>query len=826
MTKRMTMNILRTTGLLLLVGAAARAQQGSPVTTAGPVSSISVDNQTVRLYTGNARAEVSVYGPGIVRVRIVPGAAAIGPDYSYAVVGQPRTTPVKVTQTAAAIRIATDSLQVSIGKRPFSVTFLTPAGDTINTDEPGLGTSWIGANITTYKHLQDGERFVGLGEKTGELDRRGMGYVNWNSDFYGYSVTQDPIYSSIPFYIGIHHALNYGIFLDNSYETTFNFGASNNRFSSFGARGGDMNYYFIYHTRVADVIGDYTTLTGRMPLPPLWSLGYQQNRYSYFPDADVLNIAQTLREKKIPADGITLDILYMDAYKLFTWNKQRFPDPAGLIHKLGDMGFHLTTIVDPGIKVEQGYPAYESGVKEGVFLRYPDGSNYTAKVWPGWCHFPDFTSEKGRSWWTTQIKGLTDQGVAGIWNDMNEISTWGQQVPENVLYDFDGRPTTMLQGHNVYALEMVRASYAGASASGKRPFVLTRSGFAGLQRYSAIWTGDNRSEENHYFTGVRMMQSLGLSGVAFTGMDIGGFTGNPSANLFTRWMEVGAFIPYYRNHSALNTRSSEPWTYGEDVLDITRNYVGLRYRLLPYLYSIFYEASQDGLPVLRSLAIDYTHDPRIYDPLFENEYLFGPSLLVAPVGGDAAFASVYLPSGTWYNLYTDAPAPGGKTTVVPLTLDRLPVYVRGGTILPMQSLVQSTAEAPTDTLSIHVYQGDAPGSFTYYEDDGNTFGYQKGQFYKRTLRYDPVARTVTLEAAEGSSPSRFHRLRLLLHGFDGTDHVNINGSAQSAQPAAYAFLPPTARVNAQADDAPPAPEFCRVKTIDLSNDAGRIVLQY
>jgi alpha-glucosidase len=820
------MTLFRATGFLLLLCATARAQQASPVTTAGPVSSISVDNQTIRFSTGNARAEVSVYGPGIVRVRVVPGAAAIGPDFSYAVVGQPQATSVKVMQTPGAVRIVTDSLQVSIGRRPFSVTFLTPSGDTINTDEPGLGTSWIGASITTYKHLQDGERFIGLGEKTGALDRRGMGYVNWNSDYYGYSVTQDPLYSSIPFYIGVHHALNYGLFLDNAYETTFNFGASNNRFSSFGARGGDMNYYFIYHTRVADIIRDYTALTGRMPLPPLWSLGYQQNRYSYFPDADVRNIAQTLREKKIPADGITLDILYMDNYKLFTWNRDRFPDPAALIHELGDMGFHLTTIVDPGIKVERGYPAYESGVKDGVFLTYPDGTNYTAKVWPGWCHFPDFTSERGRSWWSTRIKGLTDQGVSGIWNDMNEISTWGQQVPENVLYNFDGHPTTMLQGHNVYALEMVRASYAGASASGNRPFVLTRSGFAGLQRYSAIWTGDNRSEENHYFTGIRMMQSLGLSGVAFTGMDIGGFTGNPTANLFTRWMEVGAFIPYYRNHSALNTRSSEPWTYGEDVLDISRNYIGLRYRLLPYLYSIFYEASQDGLPVLRSLAIDYTHDPRIYDPAFENEYLFGPSLLVAPVGGDAAFANVYLPSGNWYNLYTDAPAPGGSRLVAPLALDRLPVYVRGGAILPMQSLIQSTADAPTDTLSIHVYRGDTPGALTYYEDDGRTFAYQKGAFYKRVLRYDPVARTITLEAASGDAASKFHRIRLVLHGFDSVSTVRVNGAALPALQTTYAFLPPTARVNAQADDAPPAPEFCRVRVVELGNDKGEVVIRY
>ncbi|TDX00814.1 glycoside hydrolase family 31 protein [Dinghuibacter silviterrae] len=807
-------------GLLLLLLTYASAQ--TPVAV-GPVSSVSVDNQTVRVSTSNARAEISAYGPGIIRVRVVPG-NTLGPYFSYAVTGTPETTRVKVTSSGADVRIVTDSLQVCVSKQPFAVTFLTPSGDTINTDEPGLGTSWIGSDITTYKHLQEGERFVGLGEKTGDLDRRGSGYTNWNRDVYGYQVTEDPLYSSIPFYIGIHHALTYGIFFDNSYETRFNFGASNNRFSSFGARGGEMSYYFIYHTGVPGILRDYTYLTGRMPLPPLWSLGYQQNRYSYFPDTEVIRIAQTLREKRIPSDGVTLDILYMDAYKLFTWNKERFPDPAGMIHRLHDLRFHLTTIVDPGIKVEKGYAAYESGLSSGVFLRYPDGTNYTAKVWPGWCHFPDFTSSKGRSWWSSQIKGLSDQGIEGIWNDMNEISTWGQQVPDNVLYDFDGHPTTTLQGHNVYALEMVRSSYDGASASGKRPFILTRSGFAGLQRYSAIWTGDNRSEENHFFTGVRMLASLGLSGVAFTGMDVGGFTGNPTPNLFARWMETGAFIPYYRNHTALNTRSSEPWTYGEDVLDISRNYVGLRYRLLPYLYSTFYTASQDGVPVLRSLAIDWPFDGQVYSPAYENQYLFGPSLLVAPVGADAAFASVYLPSGRWYSLYTDSVLSGSFVT--PLALDRLPVYVRGGAIIPMQSLVQSTSEAPSDTLWIHVYNGPAPGAFTYYEDDGATFAYRNGAFYKREIRFDPAARTITLDAPEGSLASKFRYMQLVLHGFGGLQQIIADGTALVARDTTYAILPPTARVNAQADDAPPAPEFCRVKVVTIGNDHRQIKLGY
>ena len=509
--------------------------------------------------------------------------------------------------------------------------------------------------MTTYKKLQPGERFIGLGEKTGNLDRAGNAYTNWNSDVYGYSVSQDPLYSTIPFYIGIHDSLAYGIFLDNSYRSDFNFGASNDRFSSFTAAGGEMNYYLLYQPTVAGIIREYTSLTGRMPLPPLWSLGYQQNRYSYYPDREVMRIARTLRDLKIPADGITLDIHYMDHYKLFTWDAQRFPNPKAMTAELAKMGFKTTVIVDPGVKVEKGYPAYESGKAADLFLKYPDGQYYTGQVWPGWCHFPDFTSEKGRSWWRQQVRSFIDSGVAGIWNDMNEWSSWGQKAPDNILFDYDGHPTTHLQGHNVFGLEMVRSSYEGARAAlQKRPFILSRSGYAGLQRYAAIWTGDNRAEDDHMLAGVRLLTSLGVSGVAFTGMDIGGFTGNPPPGLYNRWMQLGAFIPYFRNHTALNSRAAEPWVFGEDILDNTRRYISARYTLLPYIYSAFREASLDGMPVARSLAINYTYDSLVYDPRYQNEYLFGDDLLVMPQVSGTTSTKIYLPQGEWYDAYTDA----------------------------------------------------------------------------------------------------------------------------------------------------------------------------
>lgn len=731
---------------------------------------------------------VTIYTDGIFRIQITR--EDFFEDFSYAVVATPEEVGFEVTDSDHVIIIRTRRVVMLMGKDVLSFHFQDTQGRTINQDEEGFATSWIGEQVTTYKKLQEGERFIGLGEKTGPLDRRGSGYVNWNTDNFGYTSGSDPLYCSTPFFIGIHHHLVYGIFFDNSHKTHFNFGASNDRFSSFSADTGEMNYYFMHAPTVQEIIEHYTFLTGRMEMPPLWSIGYQQCRYSYYPDKEVITVANMFREKEIPADAIVLDIHYMEQYKIFTWSKRDFSDPVRLLAQLTERGFNVVVMCDPGIKVEKGYHTYEDGMKEDVFIKYPDGKPYTGQVWPGWCHFPDFTRPATRAWWQEQFREYVQQGVTGFWNDMNEIATWGNMLPEHVEMDFEGQKSTLRRGRNVYGFQMARSTYEGTKAimENRRPFNLTRSGFSGVQRYSAVWTGDNVAYDEHMMLGVRLVNSMGLTGISFAGYDVGGFVGDANTRLFARWISIGAFSPFFRGHSMINSRDSEPWSYGEEVEQISRNYIKFRYQLLPYLYSLFYESANNGMPVQRSLAIDYTHDPKIYDHQFHHQYLFGPSIMVIPVESTKDFVRIYFPQGhSWYSLYNGDRYSGHSEVILDCPLHRLPVFVRSGAIIPMQPVVQNTKEKP-DTLILHLYSGDTDTSFLYYEDDGISFDYQSGVFSKRLIRYLSQANTLEIERSEGTYSSPVKKLRVVFHGFKMMNTIRINGQARDIHPEINRFF--------------------------------------
>ena len=747
----------------------------------------SSDN-TVTGITDNGHFRITIYSASIIRVTISPDDHF--EDFSYSVVGQPKVSTIELKESQHEAVISTSETKLIILKNPVRFKFTDLQGNVINEDDAGLGTAWIGDQSTTYKKLQDGERFIGLGEKTGPLDRKGSGYQNWNTDAYGYHSGTDPLYCSTPFYIGIHHHQVYGIFFDNTHKTFFNFGASNNRFSSFSADAGEMNYYFMYGKNVAEIIQHYTWLTGRMELPPLWSIAYQQCRYSYYPDTEVLSVAKTFREKNIPADAIVFDIHYMDKYKIFTWDKKNFPDPKGMIDSLKEMGFEVVVMCDPGIKIEAGYEPYEDGVKKNAFIKYPDGENYSGQVWPGWCHFPDFTNPMTREWWAGKFKDYAALGVEGFWNDMNEIATWGHALPENIEFNFEGNNATARRGRNVFGFQMARSTYEGTKKllNGKRPFNLTRSAFSGIQRYSAVWTGDNVAYDEHMMLGIRLVNSMGLTGIAFAGYDVGGFVGDASTKLFARWISIGSLSPFFRGHSMINSRDSEPWSYGEEVEQISRNYIRLRYQLLPYIYSLFQDASETGMPVQRSLAIDYAFNSKIYDHQFHHEYLFGPSILVAPVESNKEVTKIYLPEGEWYYLHDARKFDGDQEFYLDCPIHKLPVFIKAGAILPMQRAVSSTKEK-VDQIDLHIYAGKEKTSFEFYEDDGSTFSYQAGSFAKISINYLGGERKIILGETQGTFPSNFLKIKLVLHGFS-IDHLTVNQQNTILQKEKISFFIP------------------------------------
>lgn len=746
------------------------------------------DAQGISGTTEHAKFKIALYGDAIFRIQLTRD--EFFEDFSYAVVGVPQPATWDVTDTTETIRIRTARMVLHIAKALLSFRFEDLHGRTINEDDEPFTTSWIGEQVTTYKKLQEGERFIGLGEKTGPLDRRGFGYANWNTDNFGYTSGSDPLYCSTPFYMGIHQGLTYGIFFDNTHKTHFNFGASNDRFASFSADTGEMNYYFIYDSDVRNIIRYYTHLTGRMEMPPRWSLGYQQCRYSYYPDKEVLRVANTFREKDIPADAIVLDIHYMEAYKIFTWSQRDFSDPKKLLQELHQLGFNTVVMCDPGIKKEAGYKPYEDGIAQDVFIKYPGGEPYTGQVWPGWCHFPDFTRPDTRRWWKDQLQLYVDQGVTGFWNDMNEIATWGNMLPENLEFDFEGEKSTTRRGRNIYGFQMARSTYEGTKAlmRNRRPFNLTRSGFSGIQRYAAVWTGDNVAYDEHMMLGVRLVNSMGLTGIAFAGYDVGGFVGDADTKLFARWISIGAFSPFFRGHSMINSRDSEPWSYGEEVEQIARNYIKFRYQLLPYLYSVFFEASQDGMPVQRSLAIDYPHNPKIYAAHFQHQYLFGPSILVAPVESTKEFLKVYFPPGHhWYSLYTGEKFAGDSEVVVDCPLHRLPVFVRSGAIIPMQPAAANTKQE-SQLLIVHLYAGDTDNEFLLYQDDGISFDYAQERFSRRILRYHATANRFDMLPVEGTYASPITTVRMVFHGFRMANTVAVNGAITEISPSVNRFF--------------------------------------
>ncbi|MEO7176388.1 MAG: TIM-barrel domain-containing protein [Saprospiraceae bacterium] len=742
-------------------------------------------------------------------------------DFSYSVIDREGMPFVSYTEHPTYIALQTEHFELRVHQDQLRLSMYTLDGDLIHDDEAKFGVRWEGNQVTQYKALQPNEIFLGLGEKGKDLNRAGNQFVHWNTDAVGYGPDTDPLYASVPFYIGIHSDLPYGIFLDNTSKSVFNFGASNTRFSFNSAEEGLLDSYFFYTGDIEGILRSYTALTGRIELPPLWSLGFQQCRYSYYPDSSLLHLAREFRQKQIPADVLYLDIHYMDAFKVFTWDQKQFQNPKELVDSLAELGFKLVLIYDPGIKIDADYLPHTTGVAQDLFLKYPDGENYTGSVWPGPCHFPDFTKPQTREWWGDWMRQNVEEGVAGFWVDMNEPAVWDQAFPDIVRFDMDGRGGSHRSGHNIYGHQMALSTKQGAlkHRPNERPFVVTRAAFAGTQRHAAIWTGDNGAADEHLFLGVRLVGSLGLSGMAFSGFDIGGFAGEAHPALFARWVALGTFMPFCRAHSMINTRDAEPWSFGEAVEEISRNYLSLRYRLLPHFYSLFHEASRSGLPIVRMLPLRYWKDKNVYQKEFQNQFCLGDQLLICPVDSIQKYTKIYLPEGQWYDLLDDNLFAGSQTHLVELLIDKIPIFVKAGSILPLQGLVQYTAQAPEGPLELHLYAGSASSEWIWYEDQGDGFEYQSGDFFERKVILDSAARKVVIEKSSGNRASKYSHIRFYFHGFKQLNHPNM-------QVRAYSFIPPLSLFDPFDLPRDPKERILDLEYVEIENGGERIEMRF
>ena len=643
--------------------------------------------------------------------------------------------------------------------------------------------------VRSSKTLPLNEAVYGLGERTGKLGRRGRVLTNWNFDpDWGHGRHQSNLYQSHPALLAVRPSqpekpgLAWGMFLASSFYSQFDVGQANWERLETLTLGGELDVYLFCGPTPADVTEQITRLTGRPFMPPLWALGYHQSRWGYKSDEEMRRLVQNFRSADIPLDVLHFDIDYMRGYRDFTWHPERFSEPKTLLDDLRGEGVRAVTILDPGVKNDlDGYGAAERGAEREVFIKNPDGSRFVGYCWPGEALFPDYTREEVRRWWGDELKeSHIDTGVAGVWVDMNEPSIFDApfdteeipyQKPMPLATPQGGKEevthtTTHAEVHNLYGHLMARATFEGLHAHrpNERPWVLTRSAFVGTQRYAASWMGDNSSWWEHLEASLPQLSSMGLVGSPWVGVDIGGFFENSHPELYARWVELGTFYPFMRTHTCQGTHAQEPWSFGSEVEEVARRAIKLRYRLLPYLYTLAHHAHERGEPSFRPLVYDFPDDTHVYQ--LDDQVMVGPHLLVAPIyrpGQDHRM--VYLPGGVWYDFWSGEEVASGHHTVY-APLGRIPIFVRGGAVLPLGNERDSSTQ-PLSELTLNIYPA-GESEWTVLEDNGLSFAYQEGEVARLHVeaqaqrvrvtpnyeRFEPAPRELVVRVILAERPQR------------------------------------------------------------------------
>ncbi len=710
-----------------------------------------------------------------------------------------------VEENAEAVRVITAELTLTIGKAPFRLDSHRVDGSMIfETAIDPDGAPWTYAALndqwTVSRRCGPSDSFYGLGEKTGRFDRKGRDFELWNTDvlnpntngeyrakFPGgdprgdqKSTVFDPYYVSIPFFY--HQPSDRGavagFFFDNKRRARVEFSNPNKYQIHF--HGGQYTEYVFAGPRMPDILRAYTALTGRMLPPPIWALGHHQCRWFPYTQDTLEALGAEYRERALPCDVLWLDIDYMDEYRVFTWNRQIFPEPEAMLARLRETGFRVITIIDPGVKFEPGYPIFDQATGGDLLCRTPGGSIYVGQVWPGRTAFPDFSLEETRQWWGRLNAEHVRSGLAGIWNDMNEPATG--DIPADAMSFARG---TALHDHfhNEYATLMAMGTVEGllAAMPNLRTFVLTRAGSPGIQRYAANWLGDNCSRWEHLWLSIPMAAGFGVSGQPFVGADVGGFIENTHLELLVRWYQYGALTPFFRNHNCANQHDQYPWTFGAAVEDLCREAIELRYRLMPYLYSAFMEAAETGAPVQRPLLFEYQDD--LAARHVDDQFLLGRDLMVAPVYQPGQTArNVYLPAGTWHGR-DGATIQGPRWITADAPLEAIPIYARGGSVIAMwPEAPQSTMGYYPKFIVLHVFLPGEDGETrsVLHEDDGITFGRKDGAFYRTEFALQRAGGEITLTATvTGNGYAEFARTEFRVVFYGGVKgEVMVDGEAR------------------------------------------------
>ena len=597
-------------------------------------------------------------------------------------------------------------------------------GHEVNEDENYL--------FSIQKVISNEDYIYGLGDKSGFLNKLGYEYEMYNTDNPAPQVECfKALYKSIPFYIVFNPSYQYGFFFDNTYKQHYDVGKTNPHIIKTSFKNGYFNYYFIGGDSLKEVVENYTFITGRMDLPQIWSLGNQQSRWSYMTENEVLEVAHKFRELDIPCDTLYLDIDYMDHYKVFTTNKETFPHFKEMVDELTAMNFKLVTIIDPGVKKESGYEVYENLIKNDLVATL-NNETYYNEVWPGVSVYPSFIDPKTQDFWAEQIKFLVSLGVRGIWNDMNEPASFKGPLPDTVEFKMNDKIYYHDEVHNIYAHYMNKATYEGLKKFDKRrPYIITRAGFSGTQRYATTWTGDQHSIYPHLQMMIPILLNLGMSGFPFAGTDIGGFCSDTTKELLIRFVEAGIFTPMFRNHSAMNTTRQEPWAFDNETLNIYRKMMKTRYEFIPYMYDLCFEASNTGLPIIRPLVMEFPNDKNTYE--INDEYMLGSNVLVSPVLEQGArYKLVYLPEGKWFNYFTNEIYEGGYHAIK-CALDEVIIFIKEGSIIP-QYEERNYIDPHTDTLILRIYPGC--GNYVHYQDNGEDYKFEHGEYNMYEIIHD------------------------------------------------------------------------------------------